>query len=211
MDILYTFRRCPYAMRARLALALAGINVRLREVDLKHKPPQLLAESPKGTVPVLVRKNGDVLDESLDIVDWVCALPQGRCLVLADEHQADFHYLLQQFQDHCLPSIYRYKYPDRYDDVLVAEEQETILRYFSYMASYVSTAGYLFSNQLSRADITLLPFARQLYLVDKQWFLQHIPEPVQRWLLQYLGSNVCELIMKKNVIWSVNDKEPFLL
>ena len=69
LPILYSFRRCPYAMRARLAIASAAQQVELREVVLRDKPEEMLAASPKATVPVLVLADGSVLEESRDIMD----------------------------------------------------------------------------------------------------------------------------------------------
>ncbi|MBC7548078.1 MAG: glutathione S-transferase N-terminal domain-containing protein, partial [Polaromonas sp.] len=87
--VLYTFRRCPYAMRARLALATSGLPCELREISLKQKPPQMLAASAKGTVPVLVLPGGAVIDESLAIMQWALHQHDPSGWVHADERSRD--------------------------------------------------------------------------------------------------------------------------
>ena len=211
MDTLYTFRRCPYAMRARLALVLAGINVRLREVDLKHKPEQLLQVSPKATVPVLVRSSGEVLDESLDIVNFACAQAAGSFLQMADACRQAYQELMQYFSEACLPAIYRYKYPNRYEGVSIEHEKEVLLNFFSQLGEQVSPNGYLFSQHYSCADVVLLPFARQILLVDEQWFTVTMPDSVTAWLSQYLNSAECQRVMQKHAPWSLGEQEPCLL
>ena len=116
--ILYSFRRCPYAMRARLALLLCGLQVALREVDLKDKPEEMLVISPKGTVPVLQLQDGTVIDESVDIVDWAVRntlVKNG--LALAKDQEVEAGLVSMQLLEKFIPLVYRYKYPERYPEV----------------------------------------------------------------------------------------------
>jgi glutathione S-transferase len=112
--ILYTFRRCPYAMRARLALSSARLDIRLREVVLRDKPVAMLEASPKGTVPVLVLPNGEVIDESLDVMRWALAQSNPESWLSADAAETDA--LIAQNDGPFKRALDRYKYPNRYED-----------------------------------------------------------------------------------------------
>jgi glutathione S-transferase len=209
-SFLYTFRRCPYAMRARLALCLAGINVRVREIDLKHKHPEFIATSAKGTVPVLVFEDGSVLDESLDIVDYVCAQDGGAFLCMPDTLQTSFSSLHECFKLECLPAIYRYKYPDRYDNVDIDHERDRIQVFFSDLEDILIRNPDLVQC-FSILDVIFMPFVRQISLVNPQWFEDSVSELVQSKLKFFLDSEAFATIMVKRQVWSEADDEVYLL
>ena len=196
--ILYSFRRCPYAMRARLALTYAGVQLEYREIELKHKPQAMLDISPKGTVPVLLLPDGQIIDESLDIILWTLEQhdPDGwlshqeQALTLIDINDNTF----KQWLD-------KYKYADRYPEhsqVYYREQGE----FFLYkLENLLLKHDYLHDNSPTLVDYAIFPFIRQFAFVDKAWF-DHVPYPkLQMWLTQHLQSPLFEKIMVKQPVW----------
>ncbi|HET6527020.1 glutathione S-transferase [Sphingopyxis sp.] len=196
IPVLYSFRRCPYAMRARMALLVSGMAYAHREVVLRDKPAAMLAASPKGTVPVLVLADGVVIDESLDIMRWALMhndpeqwLPGADASLLATFDTAFKHHLD------------RYKYAVRYDtDPLVhrAEGLAILAELDRRLAEqdYIDGAGRGFD------DIALFPFVRQFAGVDAEWFDANAPQPVRKWLATLIASDLFELAMVRFTPWT---------
>lgn len=187
---LYSFRRCPYAIRARIALISQGIDFELQEVDLKNKPADLLELSPKGTVPVLVLEDGTLIDESLGVVDY--ALHYQR-----DEKTEK---LVADLSQSFTPALNRFKYADRYGDVDVAAEAEKMLHYLSGLNTLLGATPYLNGNSMSKADIAILPFIRQLYRADANWFEALTLTQLQRWFFNFYHSPLHEAVMRKEKV-----------
>ncbi|MEL6922265.1 MAG: glutathione S-transferase, partial [Pseudomonadota bacterium] len=197
LPILYSFRRCPYAMRARLAIAAAGIAVELREVVLRDKPQAMIDASSKATVPVLVFPDGQVIDESRDIGAWALAQndPLGWRHGDADETIA----LIDANDGPFKRALDRYKYPNRYPDERVdAREQRDIAA--AVIASYQERLAadlWLTGRAESWADHAILPFVRQYAHVDKQWFWDQPWTHVVGWLDRFLASQRFADVMRK--------------
>jgi len=204
--ILYSFRRCPYAMRARLAIAASGIEVELREVALKDKPHTMLNVSPKGTVPVLITTDGHVIDESIDIMVW--ALQQSdpkNYLCFEPEQQRITTALIKQNDQPFKYFLDRYKYADRYpehSEQYYRQQAETTLH---DLERRLTQNHFLISDRTSLVDIALLPFIRQFAFVDKTWFDQAPYPRVQAWLNQFLNSVSFNTMMIKLAPWKDND------
>ncbi|WP_296403037.1 glutathione S-transferase [Psychrobacter sp.] len=201
---LYSFRRCPYAMRARLGLLFAEQQVELREVALKNKPPQLLEISPKATVPVLQLNDGTVLEESREIMDWALAQNDPHNLLnesirhaanlLIDENDNEFKYWLD-----------RYKYADRYSELTEAKYRQKGEVFLQQLESLLTKNTYLLCNSISVADIGVMPFVRQFAHVDRDVFY-NLPYPnLQRWLNQWLQDSVFLQAMAKYSPWKEGD------
>ncbi len=201
MAILYSFRRCPYAMRARMAIAISGVQVELREVVLKDKPQALLDSSPKATVPVLVLENNKVIDESLDIMQW--ALQQSDHehwlanvdVELIANNDGTFKYWLD-----------RYKYADRYpeESQLYYRQQAEIT--LSRLEQRLTQNNYLLNENISFTDIALFPFIRQFAFVDLDWFEQSSYPNLRSWLNKLIASPLFISSMTKYTPWE-NDSE----
>jgi glutathione S-transferase len=197
--ILYSFRRCPYAMRARMALWAAGIAVELREVKLAAKPPELAQASPKATVPVLVLADGTVIDESLAIMRWALAQsdPEGW---LASDDTALIAVNDGAFKHH----LDRAKYPGRYEPDSIDHRAEA-LALLRPLEARLETAPYLCGPSRGLADIALFPFVRQFAHIDREWFA-HQPMPrVQHWLERHIASDLFAAIMPKFAPWKAGD------
>lgn len=208
MPILYSFRRCPYAMRARMALWVAGITVELREVKLADKPPELAEASPKATVPVLVLADGTVIDESMAVMRW--ALGQndpegwlaGNDTALIERNDASFKHHLD-----------RYKYPTRYPDEAGGDEAAFRLDHRTHGLAFLhdldaglGSSAHLCGDRRTLADIALFPFIRQFANTDREWFdAQGLPH-VQEWLEGHLASDLFKAIMPKFAPWQAGDE-----
>ncbi|HEY7864535.1 MAG TPA: glutathione S-transferase [Psychromonas sp.] len=198
-NTLYSFRRCPYAIRARLAIAVSSQPVFLREIMLKNKPPEMLALSSKGTVPVLQLADGTVLDESLDIMVWALeqrdpnAWLQGsltEMLNLIDENDFEFKDWLD-----------KYKYADRFPQYPALYYREQAEEFLLQLENRLSNSPYLFGQQISLADMAILPFIRQFSGVDKDWFVQSPYPFLKVWLDNFINSTLFNSVMKKYPIW----------
>jgi glutathione S-transferase len=197
--ILYTFRRCPYAIRARMALAYSKINVHQYEVDLKNKPQEMLQSSPKGTVPVLILEEGNVLDESMDIIMWALTQsdPEGwLCTELKDKSDDLIHYNDHEFK----PILDKYKYsqnPEENDSNYYRDKANT---YLNQLNSLLMNHRYLLADQITFADIAIFPFIRQFYMVDTSWFEHCEYKHLQAWLDSFLNSALFLAVMKKQIL-----------
>jgi len=192
--LLYSFRRCPYAMRARLALRYAGVPVDIVEVSLKAKPAEMLALSPKGTVPVL-SVEGRVIEESLDIMQWALAqndpddwLLQGDPAVLALIAEND-----QGFKHH----LNRYKYAERYPQHPMAHYRAEGEQFLQRLEALLVDRDYLLAAHMSLADAAVAPFVRQFAHVDREWFAGTPYPRLQAWLQRFLESPLFTAVMAK--------------
>lgn len=219
MRILYSFRRCPYAMRARLACALflPEESLELREVVLKKKPQELLEISPKATVPVLQLTDGRVIDESRDIAYWAleqAALNHFPLSQASDELNAqyrplhlklDIETLIDENDGAFKWALDRYKYSDRYEE---SEEHYRKMGevFLTKLDQLLQKNRYLFTPNPSLADIAVFPFVRQFAHVDKSWF-DHSPYPkLIQWLNEWLESELFITIMEKHQPWTSRDE-----
>jgi glutathione S-transferase len=196
--LLYSFRRCPYAMRARLALIASGQSVELREVSLRAKPAEMLAASPKATVPVLVTPEG-VIDESLQIMLWALqrADPQGW-LDMPSEGQAWITRADSEFK----PALDGVKYASRHP----APEAATHLQSAqSFLTDLDAQFGHWLFDHPSLADFALLPFIRQFAAIDPAWFAAQAWPRLQVWLARFLASEAFATAMQKFPLWQPED------
>ncbi|MCU0093972.1 glutathione S-transferase [Pseudomonas koreensis] len=194
MNTLYSFRRCPYAMRARMALRYSGVPVEIVEVSLKAKPAEMLAISPKGTVPVL-DAGGQVIDESLEIMRWALAQNDPDDWFLGgDSRIAELIEANDQvFKVH----LNRYKYAERYPEQPMEVYRAEGALFLQKLDELLEGRDYLLANHPSLADIALLPFVRQFAHVDRDWFTQTPYVRLQAWLQRFLESELFTGIMKK--------------
>lgn len=198
---LWTFRRCPYAMRARMAIDAAGVEIEYREIKLQDKPAQMLEHSPKGTVPILVEADGTVIDESVDIMRWALARrdPDGWLGSNEQEREAIDGWL--NANDDFKPHLDRYKYTTRYDDVDHATETEACRLHMVKLERALSKTGTLVDARVTLADIALFPFVRQFNNVDKNKLVEWECGHVQAWLERFTQSDRFARVMKKRSLW----------
>jgi len=198
MNTLYSFRRCPYAMRARMALRYSGVAVNIVEVSLKAKPAEMLALSSKGTVPVL-SVDGQVIDESLAIMHWALAQNDPQDWLLKDDPVGQQHIagLIEENDQVFKVHLNRYKYAERYPEqpmTVYRAEGEVFLRRLDEL---LEGRDYFLAEHPSLADVALMPFVRQFAHVDREWFGQSPYRRLQAWLQRFLESELFIDVMAK--------------
>ena len=198
--ILYSFRRCPYAMRARLALAVSGTRYELREVRLSDKPLDLLRASPKGTVPVLQTASETIIEESLAIMRWALEAqdPEGWLTRVDPELISANDGMFKHHLD-------RYKYPNRYGSEPDRHRADG-LRFLQELDARIARAGQLCGTKPGFTDAAIMPFVRQFAAVDSDWFdAQRLPS-LQGWLKSHLASDRFASVMYRTAPWSEGDR-----
>jgi len=201
LPVLYSFRRCPYAMRARLALRVAGVPYELREVALKAKPAAMLALSPKGTVPVLRLPDGTVLEESLDIMVWAQAQSDpGGWLVTGTPTEVQA--LIARNDGPFKVLLDRYKYASRHPECTAEQyRQQAVDLHIGPLNARLATAHCLLGAGPSLADAAIFPFVRQFAGVDEAWFAQAPFPALRAWLNEWLESPLFQAVMEKHPLW----------
>lgn len=202
LPVLYSFRRCPYAMRARLAIAASGTVVELREVVLARKPEALLQASPKATVPVLVLPNDTVLEQSLDIMLWALRRhdPQLWLPTFAPEMDRAMA-LIAQCDGEFKANLDRYKYPNRYALADGLEHRSMGAQFLQSLNSHLATHGFLHGKHWGLADAAIAPFVRQFAHTDPAWFASQPWPALQQWLAAFEASDAYRDVMDKVPAW----------
>ncbi|WP_299494287.1 glutathione S-transferase [uncultured Shewanella sp.] len=202
LPILYSFRRCPYAMRARLGILLSGQSVYLKEIILKNKPKSMLEVSPKGTVPVLVLPNEEVIDESLDIMLWALdqSDPHHLLPITQQDKQLTFE-LIQQNDAQFKSWLDKYKYADRYPEQSMTYYRQQAETFILRLEENLNQNTQLISDTPSLADYAIFPFIRQFAHVDINWFNQAPYPNTRHWLNQHIKSELFLSIMQKYPLW----------
>lgn len=199
MTLLYSFRRCPYAMRARLALLVSGTPFALREIVLRDKPAAMLAASPKGTVPVLVLDDGRVIDESLDIMRW--ALGRNDPERWLEGYDSA---LVEAFDTQFKHHLDRYKYPER-DGADPIVHRDAGMAMLGLLEVRLSGSAELCGPHRTLSDIAIFPFVRQFAAVDPGWFAAQPIVRVQAWLARHVASPLFEQAMLRLAPWTPGD------
>ena len=198
LPILYSFRRCPYAMRARMALLAADVQLEHREILLRDKPAAMLSASPKGTVPVLVVPGGRVIDESLDIMGWALARkdPLGWGVpdpAYVEANDGPFKYHLD-----------RMKYAHRYEGADPSEHRKAALLLLAPLEAQLRRTPYLCGDQSTFTDIAIFPFIRQFARADlSAWVAEPLPRLIE-WLDGLTSLPLFNAAMAKHPVWTEN-------
>ena len=212
LPILYSFRRCPYAIRARYCLALLQVPVALREVVLKDKPAQLLALGGRSTVPQLIDTDGQRYEESADIMHF--ALSQSELRLCARQLWPNDKKLTSKINawvcyndNHFKYWLDRYKYADRYPEHSEEYYRSKACIFLKRLNLRLSQQEYLLGKDMSLADIAIFPFIRQFAGVNAAWFSASEYDAVKEWLKGFLDSETFELVMKKYPRWESEQAE----
>ena len=195
LPILYSYRRCPYAMRARMAIWAATTQVEVREISLREKPAHLLQISPKGTVPVLQLPNGTVLEQSLDIMQWALAQNDPQGWLNADREAVNA--LITINDGDFKKALDRYKYPDRYPEHTQTFYREQGEQFLQRLETALAQYDYLLEYKPSMADVAIFPFIRQFAAVDAEWFANSPYPKLRVWLEGWLESPLFAQVMQK--------------
>jgi glutathione S-transferase len=204
--ILYSFRRCPYAMRARMGVLLAGRSCELREVVLRDKPAEMLEVSAKATVPVLVLSDGKVIDESLDIMLWALANNDAADVLPSGEKAKAVFALIEKNDGPFKHHLDRYKYENRFEEAPPGFHRNQGATFLWKLNERLEKTAFLFGEKLSLADVAIFPFIRQFANTDRKWFDNQKFSALQRWLEGHLESDLFAAIMHKYPAWKPGDK-----
>lgn len=201
LPILYSFRRCPYAMRARLAIVASATQVELREILLRDKAEAFLATSPSATVPCL-KVEEQVLDESLDVMLWALEQsdPQGWLDMPSDGHE-----LIAEADGPFKNALDRTKYTTRYKDCDAEEERAKAHEFLHGLDAQIGSKSFLYKDSPSLADMAILPFVRQFAFIDKPRFDAEPWPNLSRWLAGFLDSDLFAQVMPKFPVWQPED------
>ncbi|PPC80830.1 MAG: glutathione S-transferase [Methylotenera sp.] len=199
LPILYSYRRCPYAMRARMALMYAGIAVEIREIALRDKPVHLLAVSPKGTVPVLITVQGDVLEQSLDIMHWALRQSDPDGWLSADD--ALTQQLITENDTSFKQTLDRYKYAIRFPEQPMETYRAHGEVFLAKLEHNLAQTEFLMGDKLTLADIAIFPFIRQFSAVDSVWFESADYTSLKAWLNLMLSSALFNSVMDKHPVY----------
>lgn len=199
--VLYSYRRCPYAMRARMGIYLAGIQVEQREIVFWDKPQEMLLASPKGTVPVLLTNSGQVIDESRDILNWALStagLEQRYCPA---EYVGEINQWIDRNDNEFKHWLDRFKYADRYPEESITYYRQAGEAFLSLLEQALHGQFYLVNDDLTAADIAVFPFVRQFINVDKVWWESAGYPNIKSWFSNIVSSEFFMQIMKNRPVW----------
>ncbi len=205
LPLLYSYRRCPYAMRARLAMLQAGRRFQTFEIVMRDKPAELLALSPKGTVPVLRLPDGSVLEESLDIMRWALEQPDAQGWWHRSQSEDNLA-LLRTNDGEFKRQLDRYKYPDRYpqeDTPRETARAQAVATLLMPLEARLQAERYLGGATPCATDLAIFPFVRQFAAVEPDWFASQPLPALQRWLAEWLASRLFEVCMTKQPVQAV--------
>ncbi len=207
--VLYSFRRCPYAMRTRMALKVSGQQCELREIVLRDKPDEMLQASPKATVPVLVNPDGTVLEESLDIMQWTLGNNDPEnWLKPTQGNLSGMLALIETLDGAFKQHLDRYKYATRYTDendgkgVDPIEHRDSAMHVLMTLETRLASQPWLFGGQIALADVAIAPFVRQFANTDRAWFDAQPCPALHDWLNRFLESELFTSVMKKYKPWA---------
>ncbi|WP_288842556.1 glutathione S-transferase N-terminal domain-containing protein [uncultured Deefgea sp.] len=204
--ILYSFRRCPYAMRARWAIWHTQLRVEIREVVLREKPAELWAVSPKGTVPVLCLPDGQVITESLEIMLWALGQDAWHPNALGAQQMA----LILQHDTEFKPLLDAYKYPERHLALSPQQHQDNATYWLeTNICNRLAAHTYLIDTEFRLSDAAIAPFIRQFAAVDQAWFLDHANPLLQQWLTRVLQDDFFDAGMQKYPRWQAGDSPSY--
>ena len=207
IPILYSFRRCPFAMRARMALVYSGIQLELREVKLSDMPESMLQRSPKATVPVLVLADGQVIDESLEVMLWSLAQSDPDQWLDIDETSQQ---LIRRSDEEFKPLLDCYKYADRHPQLTPLEHRARAEIFLGELNQLLGRHSYLSDGQCRLTDMAIFPFIRQFAGVDAAWFDSSQYSSVRRWLKGLMANDLFQRIMKKRPFWQPGSEPRYL-
>ncbi len=197
---LYSFRRCPYAMRGRLALVVSENPCALREVKLSDKPQAMLDASPKGTVPVLVLADGTVIDESIEVMRWALSRNDPEGWLERDDPE-----LIAENDGPFKHALDHYKYPNRYDDCDPLPHRERGLEFLQKLDGRIAQGGQLCGEKRGLSDVAIFPFIRQFANHDRDWFDGLDLPHVHKWLAGHLESPLFKTVMQREKPWKPGD------
>ena len=212
-DILYSFRRCPYAIRVRWALLICEINVEIREIDLKNKPLDFLNKSKTKTVPILIKKNSEVIEESLEIILWAISESKKEnteVIYLPDNKKEDIFKIINENDNEFKYHLDRFKYATRYQNINKEFHFTKAIKFIEKWNKILIENKYFFGNKPTIADWSIWPFVRQFKIAcENQKKTNYLETPIKKWLDSFENNKKFKSLMYKYELWAANSRKNY--
>ncbi len=212
-DILYSFRRCPYAIRARWALLICEIRVEIREIDLKNKPLDFLNKSKTKSVPILIKKNSEVIEESLEIILWALSESKKKNIkniYSPDKKRKDIFEIIEKNDKEFKYHLDRFKYSTRYENISEEFHFTKALKFIKKLNELLEDNKYLFGEEPTIADWSIWPFVRQFKIAcENQKITNYFKPPIKDWLDNFVKHGKFQSLMYKYELWEPNSKKNY--
>ena len=207
-DILYSFRRCPYAIRARWALLICEIKVEIREIDLKNKPLDFLNKSKTKTVPILIKKDSEVIEESLEIILWALSESKRgdiKLIYLPDNKKKDIFEIINENDNEFKYHLDRFKYSTRYNDINEEFHFTNAIKFIKRCNELLTENKYFFGDSPTIADWSIWPFIRQFRIAcESQKRTDYFEPSIKTWLDSFENNGKFKSLMYKYELWEPN-------
>ena len=212
-DILYSFRRCPYAIRVRWALLICEINVEIREIDLKNKPLDFLNKSKTKTVPILIKKNGEVIEESLEIIQWALSESERediRVIYFPENKKEDILEIIRENDNEFKYNLDRFKYATRYQNNNEELHFTNAIKFIRRLNELLAENKYFFGNNPTIADWSIWPFVRQFRIAcESQKRTDYFEPSIKNWLDSFENNGKFKSLMYKYELWEPNSRKNY--
>ena len=212
-DILYSFRRCPYAIRVRWALLICEINVEIREIDLKNKPLDFLNKSKTKTVPILIKKNSEVIEESLEIILWAISESKKEnteVTFFPDNKKEDIFKIINENDNEFKYHLDRFKYATRYQNINKEFHFTKAIKFIEKWNKILTENKYFFGDNPTIADWSIWPFVRQFKIAcENQKKTDYLETPIKKWLNSFENNKRFKSLMYKYELWGANSKKNY--
>ena len=204
-DILYSFRRCPYAIRVRCALLICEIKVEIREIDLKNKPLDFLNKSKTKTVPILIKKNNEVIEESLEIILWALSESKKEKIKLnyfPDNKKEEIFEIINENDNEFKYHLDRFKYATRYQNSNEEFHFSKAIIFIKRWNKLLTKNKYFFGDNPTIADWSIWPFVRQFKIACESQKRTHYLKPsIKNWLNSFENNIKFKSLMYKYELW----------
>ena len=212
-DILYSFRRCPYAIRARWALLICEIKVEIREIDLKNKPLDFLNKSNTKTVPILIKKDSEVIEESLEIILWALSESKRgniKLIYLPDNKKKDIFEIINENDNEFKYHLDRFKYSTRYHDINEEFHFTNAIKFIKRCSELLAENKYFFGDSPTIADWSIWPFIRQFRIAcESQKRTDYLEPSIKNWLDSFENNGKFKSLMYKYELWDPNSRKNY--
>jgi len=212
-DILYSFRRCPYAIRVRWALLICEINVEIREIDLKNKPLDFLDKSKTKTVPILIKKNGEVIEESIEIIIWALSESKKeniKLIYFPNNKKKDIFEIINENDNEFKYHLDRFKYATRYQNINKEFHFTKAIKFIKRWNELLEDNKYFFGDKPTIADWSIWPFVRQFKIACESQKRTNCLEPsIKNWLDSFEKNSKFKYLMYKYELWAPNSRTKF--
>ena len=212
-DILYSFRRCPYAIRVRWALLICGIKVEIREIDLKNKPFDFLNKSKTKTVPILIKKNSEVIEESLEIIIWALSESKKeniKNIYFPNDKKEDIIEIINENDNEFKYHLDRFKYSTRYQNSNEEFHFTKAIKFIKRWNELLTENKYFFGDNPTIADWSIWPFVRQFKIAcESQKITNYLELPIKNWLDSFENNRKFKSLMYKYPLWETSSRKNY--